>query len=320
MTKQHTEDYKLSAVKYYLKNNKNMRETCEIFECKFQSLARWVDRYEKQKDIKRKTRKSKKLKITPEIEQFVKTHIKKHSTATLWELSGLIDEKFKVKLSDMSVYSILNNLNISRKRVRSKYYPEKIEGQEQEDIHEFYKKLEKYKYDKTICLDETSIYLNMVLPYGRSKKGTRVIKKTNKYPFIRYNLLCAISANKVVGCALYEKLKGGVKTQNILDFYDKFIKDKYKNHLIIMDNAVIHRSKLIKTKIEETGNNLLYSVRYHPETNSIEEFFSQLKHYIKKKSPNTFEDIKLTIKDIIKNKIKKEHLTNYLKHSFRIYE
>ena len=58
-----------------------MRETCEIFECKFQSLARWVDRYEKQKNIKRKTRKSKKLKITPEIEQFVKTHIKKHSTA-----------------------------------------------------------------------------------------------------------------------------------------------------------------------------------------------------------------------------------------------
>ena len=108
----------------------------------------------------------------------------------------------------------------------------------------------------------------MVLPYGRSKKGTRVIKKTNIYPFIRYNLLCAISANKVVGCALYEKLKGGVKTQNILDFYDKYIKDKYKDHLIIMDNAVIHRSNLnyamhnlnlIRTKIEENGNHLLYS-------------------------------------------------------------
>ena len=27
MPTQHTEDYKLSAVKYYLKNNKNMRET-----------------------------------------------------------------------------------------------------------------------------------------------------------------------------------------------------------------------------------------------------------------------------------------------------
>jgi transposase len=320
MPTQHTEDYKLSAVKYYLKNNKNMRETCEIFDCKFQSLARWINRYEEQENIKRKIRRNKKLKITPEIEEYVKTCIKKNSTITLWEISDLVEIKFDVSLSDMSIYSILKDLKISRKRVRSKYYPEKIEGQEQFDLDDFYNKLKKYKYDKTICIDETSIYLNMVLPYGRSKKGTRVIKKTNIYPFIRYNLLCAISANKVVGCALYEKLKGGVKTQNILDFYDKYIKDKYKDHLIIMDNAVIHRSKLIRTKIEENGNHLLYSVRYHPETNSIEEFFSQLKHYIKKKSPKTFEEIRLLLKHIIKNKIKKEHLTNYLKHSFRIYK
>lgn len=51
-----------------------------------------------------------------------------------------------------------------------------------------------------------------------------------------------------------------------------------------------------------------------------EEFFSQLKHYIKKESPNTYEDIDKVIKDILKNKIQKEHLTNYLKHSYRIYK
>jgi hypothetical protein len=27
-----------------------------------------------------------------------------------------------------------------------------------------------------------------------------------------------------------------------------------------------------------------------------------------------------TIKDVLANKIKKEHLTNYLKHSYRIYK
>ena len=100
----------------------------------------------------------------------------------------------------------------------------------------------------------------------------------------------------------------------------KFIKNNYKNYLIIMDNAVIHKSTLIKDKIENDSNKLLYSVAYHPETNSIEEFFSQLKHYIKKQSPNTYEDIDNVIKDILQNKIQKKHLTNYLKHSYRIYK
>ena len=153
-----------------------------------------------------------------------------------------------------------------------------------------------------------------------SKSGTRVIKKTNKYPYKRYNLLCAISANKVVGWKLFPERKGGVKTTDILEFYDEFIKDKYKNHLVIMDNAVIHKSKIIRETIENSKNELLYSVPYHPETNSIEEFFSQLKHYIKKESPNTYEDIYNTIKEILETKITKEHLKNYLKHSYKIYK
>ena len=58
-----------------------------------------------------------------------------------------------------------------------------------------------------------------------------------------------------------------------------------------MDNAVIHKSKKIRIHIEGSNNYLLYSVPYHPETNAIEEFFNQLKHYIKKESPNTYNEI-----------------------------
>jgi hypothetical protein len=119
---------------------------------------------------------------------------------------------------------------------------------------------QKYNYKKTICLDETSIYLNITLSYGRSKSETRVIKKITKYPYKRYNLLCAISANKVVGWNLYPERKGGVKTIDIIEFYDNYIKNKYENHLIIMDNAVIHKSKIIKNTIENSNNELLYSV------------------------------------------------------------
>ena len=318
--KQHSEDYKLSAVKYYLEHNDDMRDTCDIFKCKYQSLGRWIDRYKTQGNIKRKTRKNHNLKITSEIEKFVKEQVRKDPTTTLWEYSKLVDKKFGVNLTDRSINNIFTNLKITRKRLRSKYYPEKRDGQEKQDIDDFYKKIKDYDYKKTICIDETSIYLNMTQSYGRSKSGSRVIKKTSIYPYKRYNMLCAICADKVVGWVLYKDLKGGIKTSDVIEFYDKFIKDKFSDYLIIMDNAVIHRAKIIRQHIEETNNNLLYSIPYHPETNAIEEYFSQLKHYIKKESPNTYEDIDKVIKDILKNKIKKEHLTNYLKHSYRIYK
>lgn len=42
--------------------------------------------------------------------------------------------------------------------------------------------------------------------YGRSKTGTRVIDKTYKYPYKRYNLLFAISADKIVDYILYKEI------------------------------------------------------------------------------------------------------------------
>lgn len=52
-----SEDYKISAVKYYLKND-NIRKTCKIFDCKKSTLQRWIKRYKTSKNIKRKNRKS----------------------------------------------------------------------------------------------------------------------------------------------------------------------------------------------------------------------------------------------------------------------
>jgi len=317
--KHHSEDYKLSAIKYYLKHNQDMRNTCKIFDCKYQSLARWVKTYKKQGNVKRKTRKNKDIKVTPKIVKFIKEYVKKYPTTTLWEFSKIVNKEFKIRLTDKTIHNILHRNKITRKRLRSRYYPEKREGQEKMDLETFYNRLKKYDYKKTICLDETSIYLNMSHSYGRSKSGTRVIKRTNKYPYKRYNLLCAISYNKVIGWTLYEYVKGGLTKQDILDFYNHYINDKYKNHLIIMDNTRIHVSKIIRETIEKSGNNLLYTVPYHPETNAIEEFFSQLKHYIKRQSPQSFNEIYKTINIIISTKIKSKHLENYIKHAFKIY-
>ena len=40
MSTHKSEDYKLSAVKYYLNQNKNQTKTCKIFGCSQRSLMR----------------------------------------------------------------------------------------------------------------------------------------------------------------------------------------------------------------------------------------------------------------------------------------
>jgi len=319
MSKHHSEDYKITAVKYYLEHKTDMRSTCQIFKCNYVSLARWIKKYKLNGNLKRKKTIKKPYKVTIEIEKFILKLVKKNVNITLWELSNLIKENFKISLTDHTIFRILKKHKITRKRLRNKYYPEKKLGQEKEDINDFYKKLSKFNYKKTISIDETSIYLNMTLTYGRSKSGTRVIKKTTQYPFKKYNLLFAISYNKIIGWILYENLKGGIKKEQLLEFFNKFIHKKYKNYLILMDNARPHKSILLQQEIKENKNILLYTVAYHPETNPIEEFFSQLKHYIRKKSPQNYNEISKEIIDILKTKIKRKHLENYFKHSFRIY-
>jgi hypothetical protein len=39
------EDYKKSAVEYYLLGDKSQIEICNIFKCNPRSLMRWVDKY-----------------------------------------------------------------------------------------------------------------------------------------------------------------------------------------------------------------------------------------------------------------------------------
>ena len=64
MPKHKSEDYKLSAVKYYLRGDKTQKETCKIFKCSERSLMRWVEKYKKKGEIKRKPRKPFAYKIT----------------------------------------------------------------------------------------------------------------------------------------------------------------------------------------------------------------------------------------------------------------
>jgi transposase len=88
-----SQDYKISAVKYYLKS-KHQTETCEIFECSQRSLMRWVDKYNKNKTVKRKTKKAMSYKVTQQHIKYIIKQLKSNKTISMHELSNSINDTF----------------------------------------------------------------------------------------------------------------------------------------------------------------------------------------------------------------------------------
>lgn len=62
-------------------------------------------------------------------------------------------------------------------------------------------------------------------------------------------------------------------------------------------------------------NFLVYTCPYHPRLNSIEQFFNQMKHYVKLDKPNTFIELEKSVKTSI-NKIKEENYKNYFIYAY----
>jgi len=319
MGKHHTEDYKLSAVKYALRTG-NQVETCEIFDCKRSTLQDWIDMYEKTGSPSRKTKRNRiAYKVHTNHITFLREELRKKPDIFMNDLKDKLERKFpSVSLSRVHIGRLLRDNNKTRKRLRKKHEPAMYRGKlrnHKQEVQNYLTEARKFDLDKIICLDETAIYANLHPSYGRCEIGKRCyVKSTDNKVFKHYSLLVAIKNTGVIGWTIYEN--GAVNAERLTDFIHNTITGKYQNHLVILDNAIFHKSPQVKKAIEDSKNTIQYSVPYYPRSNPIEQFFNQMKHYIKKESPIDFVDIKKSIERSI-GKVKLENYNNYFLHAFR---
>lgn len=114
--------------------------------------------------------------------------------------------------------------------------------------------------------------------------------------FKKYTGIFAISTKGVLGWELYEK--SGINADRLYEFLETHITSKYKNKLIILDNASSHRNQLVKDVIKK-DNNLLYAVPYQHYTNAIEGYFNVLKSRLQKKKGLTYDELVKNVKDVL---------------------
>ncbi len=211
-----SEDYKISAVKYYLKNKDNIRKTCKIFDCKKSTLQRWIKRYETTKNLTRRNRTPISYKITkPQVKTALEL-LKQNEQLTMNELDIEMKKKYPTfDITPQHLGQVIRDNNKTRKRTRHEHFPKeryKKPIEKQTELNKFYNRVKQFPMNKIICLDETSVGSALKPTYSRCELGRRcVIKTSNQFMFRKFTLLVAISNSKIVGKEMYEK--GGMTAE-----------------------------------------------------------------------------------------------------------
>lgn len=291
------------------KNNKlSQNQILDVYCISNGSLYNWYNQYNNNclpEKIKRKS------KITPMIKCYVMKYVISRINFDRLKLIKLIKKKFNVNIGQSTLYKLLKELNITRKKVNKKFdYTNRIKKHQM--IKTFKNNLKNIPINEIISMDETSIDTHISNNYGWNLKGKKItiIKKEKR---VRYTVLCAVDMDKVVHIKVINNSANGII---FMDFIKEIISklDINKSHYILLDNARIHHSKMFKNYINDKKNiQLIFNVPYSPEYNPIEKVFNEVKHNLRKlKIKNS--NIKTYINKVFKN-ISKEHLVNYYNKS-----
>ncbi len=317
MGKHKSTDLKESVVAFYDRmEDKSIQEVADMFQVPWETVRRWVKRQETEGNLKNKYRGSMSYKITQEHFDYMKQLISQKRDIYLYELRDQLKRRFPdFDITSRHLSRVVKDIPFSKKKWTIRHYPKERYGKELDlprDKEQFFQELRKYRLEDMIALDETSIQLGMSRGRARCYVGQRCVKKTdNNAVFKRFSLLMAISMERVEGWYLK---KGAIQTEDLQKFVKRILSKKTSQKLVILDNAPIHKKDTVKF-IEGLGHKSLYVIPYQHYLNPIENFFNQLKHYMREKVPMSEQEVVEAIQYSL-GKVRKEHLRNYFLNAY----
>lgn len=294
-----TYDYKYKSRVVDCKNDKilSRKKLLESFDISNGSLYNWLSKHNSNTLDTKTVRKP---KVTPVIRCYIRQYVLRRPLFDKCKLIKQIYKKFNIKISKSTIYKIIEELHITRKRIKKKFiYTDKRKRTEQ--IKSFKQIIKNTPLTNIISIDETSIDTHITSNFGWSLRGKKItITKTEKR--IRYTVLCAIDINKVVHIKI---IKNSSNAQIFLDFIKELVNKLPTNQqsYILLDNARIHHALIFKDYIKTYPLiNLIYNVPYSPEYNPIERVFNDVKNNLKRNNitnGNIQTKIKLAFKKVL---------------------
>lgn len=132
-----------------------------------------------------------------------------------------------------------------------------------------------------VFLDESGVKLGQTADYARAEGGERVVAPEPKNLGKNITLIAAISLIGVISAMYCTCTFGG---DGFLAFVENFLLPEFEpGQVLMMDNVSFHKIESIVGTIESAGVRVVHLPQYSPELNPIENMWSKLKAYLKKR-------------------------------------
>lgn len=217
--------------------------------------------------------------ITPLMLEALCKHLLEKPGLYLDEMVLFLWDEFQTLATTSSIRRALASKDWSKKTARQK-------AKEQDaDLREFYLyNLSEFQSYHLIYVDESGCdKLVGFRRTGWSPLGVAPVQISQFHRDDRYQILPAYSQDGIV---LSRVFRGPTDAVLFEDFIDRLLRHCGRwpepKSVLVMDDASFHHSERVAQMCADAGVKLLYLRPYSPDLNPIEEFFAELKGFIKR--------------------------------------
>ena len=151
----------------------------------------------------------------------------------------------------------------------------------------------RFQGSKLIFIDESGTHLGMARTHGRVLGGERLRMPIPLNKGIRLSMIGALGLTEFKSALLGQWSTDG---EIFLGFIqEQVVPQLATGDIVIMDNLSAHKVAGVKEAIESVGASLLYLPPYSPDFSPIENAWSKMKAYLRKKAARTLEDLTTAI-------------------------
>jgi transposase len=217
--------------------------------------------------------------ITPIMLSALREQLAVNSAMRLSDMATFLGEEFDVEVTRFSIRRALKKDAGWSKKVTQNIAQERNPDLRDDFIHD----VSLFRSDQLVFVDESGAHRGIgVQRKGWAPRGKRPRQVKRFHRGRRFQILPAYTQDGVIHFMVYE---GSTDTEMFEAFIETLLpycgKWPEPRSVLIMDNASFHHSEKIRQICDDAGVVVRFTSPYSPDLSPIEEFFGELKTYIR---------------------------------------